>query len=86
MIDENARSMKTQNERSALISTNISSISGIAYQVAQSAVQASASGHELSLMAGQLQGLVQQFLLSDRAEAEQGLTAGSTQDDNVELF
>ncbi|MFQ5488514.1 MAG: methyl-accepting chemotaxis protein [Gammaproteobacteria bacterium] len=51
------------------IKHNISTISQIACETSEKAVQTSASNHELSLMAIQLRTLVEQFLLDTREEA-----------------
>ena len=60
-----ASAIETQTDNAGLINSNIVSISAISNESATSAGDASKFAHEMSLMAYQLKGLVQQFLLSD---------------------
>ncbi len=88
ITDMNARiaqAIKDQSEHAGTIRDNVSSVNAIAEKTADTAVSASRSSHELSLMAKQLQGLVQQFLLNKNPS--RNTDASDTIDDGeIELF
>lgn len=73
-----AGAIEAQTDNAGRISHTIVSISEISNESANSAGNASKFAHEMSLMAFQLQGLVQQFLLTDNAASA---TAGSPGDE-----
>ena len=54
-----------QNQNASRISSNMSSVQAIAVEAANAAVESARSGQELSLMAGQLRGMVIQSLLAE---------------------
>ena len=56
---------ETQSTTTTTVNSNIVSISAIADDAAAAAVESNKSSLEISLMAGQLQGLVEQFLQND---------------------
>ncbi len=60
-----ADSVRTQSHNSTSINNNMLSINQIANETANTVSTASNSNHELSLMARQLRGMVEQFLLND---------------------
>ena len=64
-----AQSTERQGAVGSDLNQKIATISHIAEQTAQDAVATSASSHELSLMAGQLKGMVMQFLIQDASTA-----------------
>ena len=65
----------TDNQSSVVgeANQNISTISQIACETSEKAVQASASNHELSLMAAQLRTMVEQFLLDVNDDSQEGV-------------
>ena len=74
MNDRIAQSTQRQGVVGSDINQKITTISQIAGQTANDAVATSASSHELSLMAGQLKGLVIQFLVQDSMQGQQAAT------------
>ena len=66
-----ASAIETQTDNAGRIKNNIVSISEISSESATSAGNASKFAHEMSLMAFQLQGLVQNFLLTDGRSTQQ---------------
>lgn len=60
-----ASSVEQQSHQSLSINENMNSIRQIADETAGVVINASKSNHELSLMAGQLRGMVQQFLFNE---------------------
>lgn len=63
-----ADSVETQSQQTAQLQTNISSVNQIAEETAAAATQNSQVSHELSLMAGQLKGLIQNVMLNANLE------------------
>lgn len=82
-----AQSTEYKNDVSNKVNTNISNIKNIAEKTAESAVKTSSSSHELSIMAGQLRGLVEKFLSgsasSPCSQHNETVTENSS---DVELF
>lgn len=74
MNDRIAQSTQRQGIVGSDINQKITTISQIAGQTANDAVATSASSYELSLMAGQLKGLVIQFLVQDSMQGQQAAT------------
>ena len=94
-IDEAVKQISSMNDRiraaaqsqraiSTEVNSKITHIHEIAQLTANDAVQTSRTSHELSLMAGQLEGLVTQFLLQDEKEPK-AASAGAG-DEDVTLF
>ncbi len=97
-----ASSTDLQKQRAEKICNNIATIRQISVEAAEAVTKASASGNEFRIMANQLQGLVEQFLLSDIKDSEtqqvqKNATAASNpsqqkqeqnllQDDDIDLF
>jgi len=81
--------VEEQKQLSSTVDEKISSISRVAEETADNAMQTANSSHELSLMAGQLEGLVTQFLLKNETAPVQQKAAAldkATASDDVTLF
>jgi methyl-accepting chemotaxis protein len=74
--DDIARLTDAQHRHADEVRQRIVALSSIADQSADSANQASNSANEFTIMAGQLQDLVQQFLLDDHHGSAPALPAG----------
>lgn len=83
MSGEIAASVDSHNEHLVHVNQDLSSINELTERSANAATNASKCSHELSLMAAQLQTLVEQFLLSKETQQMDNLKAES---DDVELF
>ena len=85
-----ASATQEENQRLNGLTNNTDTVRHIADQMADSAKRASKSGHEFKSMANQLQGLVQQILLSqsntDSGTPENHQHNSPTQENSVELF
>ena len=79
-----ATSVDTQSQQTAQLKTKISFVSEIAEETAAAATQNSQVSHELSLMAGQLKGLIHNVILT--AHLEDAESPEEKSDDEPELF
>ena len=87
MVANVAGVVAEQNAKTDGVNANVTSVSQIAGHTLESAVTASQSSRELSMMADQLQGLVENYLLNKpSAVSDSGVTTGSSTDDDEDAL
>jgi len=85
MSQKIASTVEAQSHNSTTINSNMVSISQIAAETADVVINASKSNHELSLMAGQLRGMVEQFLFNDVSQVNEDNNDFATTDKNQSI-